>query len=108
MSDLNDEIRARMARDDNLRLIDKHLEIQAELQNSAAVRYFMFCIEERQRTLVDAFAQTSPTDTNRISFLQAQAQALKMIPQWIEQLGNEAKSAEEDMLISDGRVTQDY
>jgi hypothetical protein len=37
MSDLNDEVRARIERDDSLRLIDRHLEIEAELRDSPAL-----------------------------------------------------------------------
>jgi hypothetical protein len=108
MSDLNDEVRARIERDDSLRLIDRHLEIEAELRDSPALRYFMFCIEEEKRVLVEKFAKTPPTDINRISYLQALAQALEMIPQWLDRLRSEAKTAEEQILVSDGRLTPDY
>jgi len=99
-----DRIRARIAHDANLRLIDKALEIDAVLRDDPVWRYVMFGIEEEKRAIIDEFARVSPSDTASVTHLQARALAADMLPNLVLRLRAEAKSAEEEVLVMGGQL----
>jgi hypothetical protein len=105
--EMNDLVRAQIARDDRYAAIDIAIKVNDALQNNAAWEYILKRAQLERDEALAKLAEVPPHDQNAIRSLQHRARFVTAMQQWLKEIDDAAKTADEDIKRQDGLLQSD-
>jgi hypothetical protein len=105
--EMDDIVKARVARDDNYAAIDLAIGINDSIEATPAWKYILARAQIERDDALSKLAEVPPHDQNAIRTLQQRARFITALQLWLKEVDERAKTAHEIIKYEDGLLPSD-